>query len=1012
MEGLAVLLILFLIAIIVMPFVALTKVAEARRRAEEMSSRLDRLEKAVRRLQDRADGVTQPQRAAEHEVMRHTGFGKPDVMPVPIVMTDASFPPPIPPLPQIAEPQGPKTSGPLPKQAAEPARASIAPTPAPKSQLNLEQFMGAKMFAWIGGFALFLGVAFFVKYSFEHNLIPPEVRAAIGFLVGIGLVVGGVCMKRRETRVTAQTLCATGVLVLYSVTFACRAFYHFAFFGTPATFLLMSLITATAFLLAVRMNALVVAVLGIAGGFLTPILLSSGHDTPLPLFGYIVLLDVGLLALALRQRWNSLPLLGAACTVLIQASWLTQFFVTEKYFTGDKVLAPMAVFIGFQALFLAAVVFAGRSARATRELFYAAIMSGTVAFIFAFLLWSFSSLGERPVLLFSYAFLVDLGLLALALIESELAVIGGAAGFAAFALLSLWTGRYITSAHLDSALAFYFIFAVLHSVLPIVLQRFRAITLPWWGHAFPALALVLVLMPICKLSELSILVWPFVLLVDALAIVVAVFTATLLPILVVLVLTLIATGAWIFRIPATLTGLSTSLFLVGGFAVFFVITAAWACRRFARKNLGEGKLFGDLTNPANLSVQIPALSATLPFLLLIMLTLRLPLANPSPVFGLALLLVALLLGMTRIMSLTVLPAVALGSTLLLEHAWHFNRFDPARAVVPLVWYLGFYTLFSAFPFLFHRRFEKRNAPWAVAALAGPLHFKLVYDLVKTAWPNHAMGLLPAAFAVPAFIGLAALLKRTPADSPARNAQLAWFGGSALFFVTLIFPIQFERQWITISWALEGAALCWLFRRVPHPGLRLVGVALLVISFARLALNPALLAYHPRASVALLNWYLYAYGIAASALFAGARLLAPPRNRMLDTDVPPLLQGLGTLLLFLLVNIEIADFFTAPNASVLTFQFSGNFARDMSFSIAWALFALTLLIVGIRKKIAPPRYASLGLLGLTVLKLFLHDLSQLDQLYRIGAFVAVAIVAMILSFLYQRFVVLPENEIPS
>ena len=41
-------------------------------------------------------------------------------------------------------------------------------------------------------------------------------------------------------------------------------------------------------------------------------------------------------------------------------------------------------------------------------------------------------------------------------------------------------------------------------------------------------------------------------------------------------------------------------------------------------------------------------------------------------------------------------------------------------------------------------------------------------------------------------------------------------------VTLVFPVQFERQWITLGWALEGAALCWLFRRVPHDGLRLTG----------------------------------------------------------------------------------------------------------------------------------------------------------------------------------------------
>ena len=211
-----------------------------------------------------------------------------------------------------------------------------------------------------------------------------------------------------------------------------------------------------------------------------------------------------------------------------------------------------------------------------------------------------------------------------------------------------------------------------------------------------------------------------------------------------------------------------------------------------------------------------------------------------------------------------------------------------------------------------------------------------------------------------YLDCSCCVKRTPLTSPARNAQLALFGGAALFFITLIFPIQFDRQWITVGWALEGAALCWLFRRVPHPGLRLAGVGLLVVVFVRLALNPAVLSYHPRAAFPIFNWYLYTYGIATVCLFVAARLLAPPRNRVLGHNVQPLLYTLGTVLAFFTVNIEIADYFSTPGVAALTFQFSGNFARDMSYSIAWALFALLLLIVGIRKRIAATRYAGSGI----------------------------------------------------
>ena len=78
----------------------------------------------------------------------------------------------------------------------------------------------------------------------------------------------------------------------------------------------------------------------------------------------------------------------------------------------------------------------------------------------------------------------------------------------------------------------------------------------------------------------------------------------------------------------------------------------------------------------------------------------------------------------------------------------------------------------------------------------------------------------------------------------------------------------------------------------------------------------------------------------------------------------------------------------------------------------ALFALLLLVIGIANRNAPVRYAGIGLLSVTILKLFLHDLSELDQLYRIGAFIAVAVIAILASFLYQRFFAFPNRETAS
>ena len=941
-------------------------------------------------------------------------------------------PPPIPAATSPAAPAQPVAAVPL---AAQPAPAPAAARefapppvlppvipeerPSLASRINWEHFTGAKLLAWAGGLAAFLGAAFFVKYSFEHDLIPPEARVTLGFLFALSLVVGGLKIPRERYAVTAQTLCATGVVSLYAVTFACNSIYHFAFFGPLVTLVLMSLITATAFFLAVRMEARVVAILGMLGGFLTPILLSTGRDNPPGLFGYIALLDVGLIAVALHRRWLVLVPLGAAGTVITQLGW------ANKFFTAAKAPTATIICLAFCALFFGGYLVARRVfARDTdtdserepssvpREILWSAIAFPFVAFGFAAAFLGDGAIAARPGLVFTFVLLADVFLLALAWIDEDVPKLHLAGGAAVFALLAAWTGAWLTAALLPWALAFYLLYAVLHTAYPVLLERRRPEAAPGaWGQLFPPLALLLMLGPLFKLDDVSFALWPCVLLVDLIAIALALFTGSLMAVTAVLVLTLGATGLWLLRIPTTAAPGPALLFVIGGFAVLFFAAGLFLARR-----LGERLDSDDETPSAFLGdrrAQIPAFSALLPFVLLILMTQRLPFANPTPVFGLALLLVGLTLALTVLFTLEWLPLCALIGAAALEYAWHARHFTIENASTALGWYLLFYAGFTIFPFVFRARFATRTGPWAVAALSGVLPFALIYNVVDRAWPNAFMGALPALLALPPLASLVVILRSPIADARARLNQLAWFGGVALLFVTLIFPIQFERQWITVGWALEGAALLWLFHRVPHPGLRATGVFLLVAAFVRLALNPAVLEYHARSENALLNWYLYSYGIVTVALFVGARLLAPSAPtesgppRVLGIKAAPLLNALGTVLAFLLLNIEIADYFSAPGSRVLTFQFTGNFARDMTYTIAWALFALGLLLISIWKNARAGRYAALALLGVTLLKLFFHDLARLEALYRIGALFAVAVIAIVASFAYQRF--LPGNE---
>lgn len=1018
MEGLIIFLVVLLVALPVAIIVALIGHGSKIRRLDETNDWLRNEVVQLRaRLKDlethrTSVGSSAPPTKSAPAVESLKTTLRPADPPVPAAQGIEAVPPPLPPATEWIEEVSTASAPVIPKPVhPEPSPAWVPPIAPvfrkqepPKPAFNLEQFMGVKLFAWIGGLALFLGVAFFVKYSFDHNLIPPEVRVAIGFLIGIALIVGGVLLSRKDYKVTAHTLCATGIVSLYGVTFACRSIYHFPFFGPVPTLILMVLVTTAAFTLAVRLNAIVVAVLGLLGGFLTPLLLSTRVDNPGGLFGYIALLDIGLLAVVLHRRWNFLVALAAGGTFLMQVGWLLRFFERERYFDGDRVLVAMAVFLGFGVLFAAATWFVEKRKQSTPWVTLPTLLLLLAAGLVTGYFMEYAPLAERPGLLFGYLLLVDLAAIGLVWLKSDLRRVLPVAGGVVFGLFGYWLMGPQSEAMLPWGLGFTFVFALLHSLLPILLQRLRPeLVASNWVHAFPPLALLLVMVPLVRFESVPWALWPLVFLIDAMALVLAVATASLMSVLAVLLLSLILVATWIGRVPVSV-GMDFSpmpiLLVLGLVVVFFAVAGKWLAKRLAGA-------VGDGTSPLRMSPELaarllPAFAGGLPFLLLLLMTLRLPMPHPSPVFGLALALVVLMLGVARSQAVAVLPAVALGCTLALEYVWQGFRFDAAvNGWETLAWQIGFSLLFGAFPFVFAERFREQALPWIVAALAGVLHFHLIYLAVGAVAPNSYMGLVPALMAMPALVQLVLTLRVFKDPSPKRLEVLAWMGGAVLFFITLIFPIQFDKQWLTVAWALEGAALCWLFQRVPHPGLRLVGFGLLIVSFVRLALNPAVLSYHARSGTPLLNWYLYAYGLVIAALFVAAKLLAPPRDRVLDASAPPVLRALGTVLVFLLVNIQIADYFSEPGDPSLTFQFHGNFARDMTYTIAWALFALGLLIIGLKRGLRPARYAALALLSATLLKLFFHDLARLDALYRIVALIVVAVVAILASFIYQK-----------
>jgi uncharacterized membrane protein len=307
-------------------------------------------------------------------------------------------------------------------------------------------------------------------------------------------------------------------------------------------------------------------------------------------------------------------------------------------------------------------------------------------------------------------------------------------------------------------------------------------------------------------------------------------------------------------------------------------------------------------------------------------------------------------------------------------------------------------LFLLYPLVLGARVKNSIAPHLAACVASVIFFIGAYDSLVDLGFEDVIGLLPLTQAMLLLV----LLWKHRKDLPEARAA-ALLGGFALAFLTAAIPLQLEKEWITVSFALEAAALAWLFTRIPHRQLLAWVVGLVVAVLVRLVFNPAVFEYHPKAATPIVNWYLYAYLVSAAAMFVAAYFLAREQ---------PLLRKLaisaGALELFVLLNIEIADFYSTGDA--LTFNFlSSSLAQDLTYTMGWALFAISMLVIGIAMKARGARIAALVLLLVTILKCFLHDLARLGGLYRVGSLFGLAVSLVLVGVLLQRFVIMKGGD---
>ena len=193
----------------------------------------------------------------------------------------------------------------------------------------------------VGAVVLFFGVAFLLKYAAENTHVPIEFRMLGVAFGGIALLVFGWRLRHTKTNY-GLVLQGAGIGVLYLTIFAAMRLYQLLPAG-GAFFLLLGIVAFSA-ILAIKQDSRALAILGISGGFLAPILTSTGQGSHVMLFSYYAILNLGILAIAWHKAWRPLNVLGFAFTFAISTAWGVMKYRSENFASTEPFLILFFLF--------------------------------------------------------------------------------------------------------------------------------------------------------------------------------------------------------------------------------------------------------------------------------------------------------------------------------------------------------------------------------------------------------------------------------------------------------------------------------------------------------------------------------------------------------------------------------------------------------------------------------------------------------------------------------------------
>jgi uncharacterized membrane protein len=189
---------------------------------------------------------------------------------------------------------------------------------------SLEQRIGTRWVLVAGVITVIFAVGFFLKHAVENQWIGPWGRVAIAGLGGLASLVIGEITRRRGFDFAAKGVTALGFAILYATVFAAHRWY--GLIGPAPAYVLAICVTAAAMLYAVVLDEMAIALLSLAGGYVTPIMLSTGQNLPNALFAYVLILSIGAMLCAYWRKWSPVNILAFLGTYLLYTAWFDKFY--------------------------------------------------------------------------------------------------------------------------------------------------------------------------------------------------------------------------------------------------------------------------------------------------------------------------------------------------------------------------------------------------------------------------------------------------------------------------------------------------------------------------------------------------------------------------------------------------------------------------------------------------------------------------------------------------------------